>query len=119
MDIDFVCGEFGFDVLWKEVTDTYVDCEVFEVVGGIGDVRIYERKGAICSDDTTPNIEEAQTYLTVSIKWDSCSHFDFGKEGYIHFCGVSAYKNHCKLLEFLYKRAFELMKRVPEPGEGW
>ena len=116
--IDSICGDFGFTVWWEEISEHYAKCKVFEITAK-GDTNYYEKIGSTGSSDTTLDIEEAQPYLIATIKWDSCSHFDFGEGGYLHLCGVDAFKDHIKLLEFLYKRAFELMGRNPEPDEEW
>lgn len=97
--------EWGFVVINTKVYENiYVDFKVFEV----------------CSKSTADNsYVDLQEYLTCSIKWDSCSHFWFPSEGYIHMCGVDSYIKHCQLLKELYAKAFELMGRKPESGEEW
>ena len=63
---------------------------------------------------------EKEKYIEGSIKWDSCSHFWFGDEDkYLHLCGVEDFQKHVQLMEFLYKKAFELMGRKPLDGEEW
>ncbi len=73
------------------------------------------------SDTNEPAMFEP--YLTCTIKWDSCSHFNFGhgeeKDGYIHMCGAYSFRNHAALMEYLYRLAFEAMGRAPMDGEEW
>jgi hypothetical protein len=110
MRVDFMFEDFGFVINFTNIEEHYVSFEVEEVVAyELGDKQNYE----------------SQLYLTGTIKWDSCSHFWFGErengeqDGYLHICGVKSFEKHIKLLEFLYKKAFELMNRQPEKGEEW
>jgi hypothetical protein len=52
-------------------------------------------------DDSPYGMEE---YLTGSVKWDGCSNFNFGDEGYIHLCGKSGIITH----NFIVSKVFEL-----------
>lgn len=70
---------------------------------------------------------ETEDYMEAQIKWDSCSHLRFGEIGrdgnrdaYFHFCGAQAFKNHVRLLNVLYNRAFQEMDREPyDKSEVW
>jgi hypothetical protein len=53
-------------------------------------------------------------YLRATIKWDGCSHVYFGEMGYLHICGANAWKNHCQLMEWLYKSACELLPQLAD-----
>lgn len=71
-------------------------------------------------DGDTWEPADFERYLSGSVKWDSCSHFNFGDtDGYLHLCGVRDFRNHVALMEFLYRLAFEAMGREPEDGEKW
>ena len=80
------------DIVWDGEPHGF-DFELFEIVGwehGKDEKKLYERKGAIGGDDFSLNgLEDAQPYLTGMIKWDGCSHFYFGDDGYLHLCGLN------------------------------
>lgn len=97
-------GEYGFIVEFKDVHEANASFVVYQVV-------------STCMDGETDNTE---FYLNGNIKWDSCSNFNFGDDDVMmHFCGVEAFEKHIRLLEFLYKKSFELMGRSCEEGEEW
>jgi len=78
---------------------------------------ICSRGGRLPTDDIG-----SEPYLTAYMKWDSCMHIWFkevGEEGYLHMCGIEAWTNHVALMERLYNKAFEVMRRVPQSGEEW
>jgi hypothetical protein len=53
--------------------------------------------------------------LKVIIKWDGCSHFNFGDEnGYLHLCGGIAFEQLGNLLRFLYHKAFSIMENTSD-----
>lgn len=124
-----VLGEMGFFIEWTDHWENtekdekyYIDFKAYKVVGiitGDKEIPIFERIGSTGSGDETEKIEEAQPYIDGTIKWDSCAHFTFGEQGYIHFCGYYTFKEHIELIAYLYKRAFELMGREPDGREKW
>lgn len=60
-------------------------------------------------DDGKPH--ETDLYLSFMIKWDGCSHINFGKEnGYLHLCGEHFWSLHCKLMTWLFAWA---KKEIP------
>lgn len=70
------------------------------------DMPIYERQGANGSGDYSEHeLEDAQPYITGMIKWDGCSHFYLGNEGYIHLCGLENIEKLQKVLQKLINRA--------------
>ena len=80
------------------------------------------------ADDSKKPIEEdIEEYLSLTVKWDGCSHLYFGDEqedgtynSYHHFCGAHDFKKHVRLLHFLYNKAYEYMKRKPyDKSEEW
>lgn len=101
-----ILGRFGFVVHVKrqDISKAFVNFKVEEIISRLEDGSIYE----------------TEDYLECTIKWDSCSHFDFGDKGYIHICGYDSYKKHIQLMEWLYKKAFELMEREPyDESDKW
>lgn len=104
-------ARFG-DIVWDNSPHGF-DFEVYEQVGFEQnpitkeyDVPIYEREGATESGDYSENeLEDAQPYLTGMIKWDGCSHFYFGNEGYIHLCGLDQIEKLQKVLQRLINRS--------------
>lgn len=80
---------------------------VYEIVGEdeLGNFD-YEKKGAKSSDDTTEDMEEAQTLFRGLIKWDGCSHVYFGdEEGYIHLCGFDSWNYFYNALNRVWEYA--------------
>lgn len=98
------------DTVWDNEPHGY-DFELYEMIGWDGvkfDEPLYERKGATESGDfSKKELEDAQPYLTGMIKWDGCSHFYFGNEGYLHLCGLNEIEKLQKVLQKLIKRAEE------------
>ena len=41
------------------------------------------------SFNLTSLVDKAQPFMAGTIKWDGCSHNNFGEDGYIHGCGLS------------------------------
>lgn len=83
--------------------------EIYEVEAReVNGNKLYMRKGATQSGDFSGNIlEDAQPYLTGFIKWDGCSHFYFGDEGYLHLCGFIRIQKLIVILQHLIKLAKE------------
>lgn len=101
MAIEYVGDDFGFEVDFKVVEPDWIEGEVQEITARSGENN---------------EIAERAHYLKFTIKWDGCSHLRFRDDGYLHFCGGWDYRKHVELLEFLYRRAFELMgQERPEP----
>ena len=105
--VENIQDELGFTVRWK-VQDHWADVEVFEVAAFGDDGREYLIKDWAHSGELTADIDNAEIYLEGYVKWDGCTELDQGRP---HWCGPDGYKRHIALLEYIYKRAFELMGR--------
>lgn len=111
---------FGFRVRWQ-AEHHIAGFEVFEICGRDSDgSAMFWRAGedSFVGNPAT-SINEAQSYMSGTIKWDACAHLTFGAlgdEGYIHLCGLSGFQAHAALMRYLYTRAYELMGRQPEDG---
>lgn len=100
------------DTVWDNSPHGY-EFEIYEVTGWSEDTKskrfdvpTYERKGATQSgDDSINGLEDAQPYLTGFIKWDGCSHFYFGDQGYLHLCGLNEIDKLREILNRLMDRA--------------
>jgi len=99
-------GEFGFRVVWK-VLPHWADVRVYEITSREDGTPGFDRRGARSLPDPVHDITDAEVYLKGYIKWDGCSELD---QGCPHWCGPIYYKKHIALLEWLYKRAQELME---------
>jgi hypothetical protein len=56
--------------------------------------------------DNDDNPTEKEQYIKGSIKWDGCSHINFGDEdGYMHLCGNFYFQLLKKTLDALWDRA--------------
>lgn len=96
------------DTVWDNEVHGY-EFEIYEVCGRDFnkitkeyDIPLYERKGSTNSADfSLKGLEDAQPYLTGFIKWDGCSHFYFGEDGYLHLCGLENIEKLQKVLSKL------------------
>lgn len=112
-------SDIGFTVVFESEPGLSLDFKVFEITGHTKDEKTgeyaipeYEKKGANSSEDTTENIEEAQTLLRGRIKWDACSHVYFGDDnGYSHLCGGMNWKN---LMEVMHRVWEYACSKLPE-----
>jgi len=103
-----ILGEFGFRVVWS-YQPHWTDVKVYSIESreGIeGGAPLFERKDAKHSQDTVTEIADAEVYLEGYLKWDGCNELDQGDH---HFCGVDQIIKHCMLLQYLWRRAHELM----------
>lgn len=71
-----------------------------------------------------PDAFGLEDYLRAAIKWDGCSHFNFGEpkeeadpfdpycgtDGYLHLCGNECYRAHMALIRALYRLAEAAME---------
>lgn len=111
--LEDVGGEFGATVIYTLKYSHAVDFFVAEVTGREvdGNVPMYERKGASSSMDTTSNPREAARYFEGCVKWDGCSHVNFGDENaYLHLCGVESFRKLASIMAAVYARCGELMR---------
>lgn len=91
----------------------HVDFQVYEKIAwenGDRNLPYYEGKGGCGMDDkSTKNIDGANRYIQGFVKWDGCSHINFGEEdGYIHLCGSRSFKDMIFILERIYKDCCEI-----------
>lgn len=85
-------GYVNFLIEYEKITDFSITFNVHQVVS-------WET-----NDNNT--VSETEHYLKGDIRWDGCSHFNFGNErGYMHLCGKGDYNNMTKVLEALWKEA--------------
>lgn len=106
-------GEHGVTVRY-DVHSHHVDFFAAEVTGVMvdpnpGQLR-YWRKGADSSMDDTDNFDDAERYIEGTVKWDGCSHFNFGDgTGYLHLCGGAHIEQLGQVCNVIYERCGELM----------
>ena len=74
---------------------------------------LYNVRNYVYGMDYTENIEEAQIYLSGSIKWGGCSNINLGidQQKCLHFCSKQKAKNIGTLLGRIYDLAAEMMPR--------
>lgn len=114
--VEDILGEFGFRVKW-EYTNYYATCSVYEMVAYISGEnipRFIKKDWEILPDDDTENIDEAEIYIQAYVKWDVSTEIQGGS---ILLGSLYDYKKHIALIEYIYRRAFELMGR--EPDKKW
>lgn len=106
-----VLGEFGFRVVWR-YRPHWADVRVYDITSRTVDGEpLFDRDGRTSLPDPVDSIEEAEVYLDGFVKWDGCSELDQGNP---HWCGAVGFGQHILLLEYIYKRAFQLMGGGPE-----
>ncbi len=81
--------------LIEDSRNLWVNLRVDEVVGW--------------QNEHDPTTFELELYLSATIKADGCSHFYFGDQGYLHFCGECNFRLHMALIKKLYQIAAEIM----------
>jgi hypothetical protein len=89
----------------EELASHWVEFSVREIVG-------YEEGDKAKPLFDHPDSGPGEIYLSATIKWDGCSHVNFGEEGYLHLCGAESWQRHCRLMEWLYKSAIELLPQL-------
>jgi hypothetical protein len=87
--------DLQFTAVWTNQGDEFADVtahfNLYAITGwepdssGAYTVPIYEQKGAQSSLDTTTDLNEAEIFLEIIIKWDGCSHVT--PAAYWHLCG--------------------------------
>lgn len=109
--IEDVLGDFGFRVRW-EVNSHFTKVWAYEITArNENGFPLFDKVSAWALPDPVENIEDAEIYLRGYIKWDGCSELDQGQP---HWCGVTGFIKHTKLLKYIHKRAFELMDHEPD-----
>lgn len=109
--IEDALGDFGFRVVWSYLPH-WADFKVYEKVGHYADGNkeaFFLKLDYKGSDEIVTKVEEAEPYLAGSFKWDGCSHLNFGRGGYLHFCGQHDYAKCCALLKYLWTKGTELV----------
>jgi len=111
--IEQIGDDFGVTVRFEmgEYKAVTVDFFAAEVIGaGEDGTKYYSRKGAVSSEDDTDDFNDAEPYVTGSVKWDGCSHYYFGRDGYLHMHGAEDIEVLNKTLTTIYQRCGQLMK---------
>lgn len=113
--IEDVGGEFGATVRYQ-VHENNCSVEFFaaEILGRTEDGNaIYWGKDAnsFPSDKDAYKVDDAERYVAGFVKWDGCSHVDFGDEnGQLHMCGRGDFNKLAAILAEIYERCGTLMK---------
>lgn len=104
----YIWKDIGYVVI-ADYRKFCIDFMAYEIVAYTQDknkkftVIEYERKEAANGMDTTKNVENAQPAIDATIKWDACSHVDFGDDtGYLHICGGANWKNFIELQKRIF-----------------
>lgn len=113
---------------WK-IEKVFEDLELHVRAGLINShVMEYEVRDMIIHDDgngpplkfrtddggITSDLNQAEILVKGSIKWDGCSHNNFGENGYLHACCKSEMVRFGELFSRLFDMAQELM---PDNGD--
>ena len=83
-------GHILFQIEFKEGSyETSVEFTVYEATGWAGDNN---------------EIVDTEHYLTGYVKWDGCSHFNFGNnDGYMHLCGKHDWESLKDVMDALWE----------------
>lgn len=78
-----------------------VDFEVFD----LDEYSLkFQKKNSTYSPNPVDTADEAEPLITGSVKWDGCSHSNFGRAGYIHGCS----RKEMVRLGTIYNHLFDL-----------
>lgn len=103
-------------VMTGDPTEAYVEFKVYSIIGHGRNKEIYlEKIDGECGDQVQ-KVEEAEVYLSGSIKFDGCSNMKFDEQDRVmlHFCGRKQAVDIGVLMDRLYSLAAELMPRYAE-----
>lgn len=77
----------NFLIEWGQIEGHFVSFIIHEVTSWI--------------DDNMPL--DYEKYLSGTVKWDGCSHVNFGEnDGYLHLCGKYYWDQHCLLIQTIW-----------------
>lgn len=113
--VEHVGGDFGATVVYTLPAEYnhYVEFFAAEIVGRGADdgAPDYVARGAMSSMDCVEDPLAAARYVSGSVKWDGCSHVNFGDDqGYLHVCGREGFDKLANILAQIYERCGELMQ---------
>lgn len=115
--IENVGGEYGATVRFKvHENGALVDffAASIESLGKAADQTEFHPEYEQKDDDShaTQSFETAVRYAEGFVKWDGCSHVEFGddEDRYIHLCGKSDFDKLATVLAAIYARCGELMR---------
>lgn len=110
--IEHIGGDFGVTVIYglDDTSRSHVDVFVVEIVArGEANEPLYERRDSVVSCDHVTDPHQAEPYFSGAVKWDGCSHMNFGHDGYLHLCGSERIQKLGATLKTIYERCGELM----------
>lgn len=118
--IETVGGEYGATVRYQlhenKLSVSFFTAEILAqgCDQGAGEFRpAYMQKGASgfpC--DNSESFETAERYFEGFVKWDGCSHIEFGddEDRYLHLCGRESFDKLGLIIAAVFERCGELMK---------
>lgn len=105
-------------VVWArigEANDCYVDVKAYAINARDTDgIYLYQRAGATNSMDLVESINEAELFLSGSVKWDGCSNLRFDEQDHVmlHFCSKKDAVAIGTLLGRVYDIAHDILPRA-------
>lgn len=76
-----------------------------------GKEHLYTTFDTLNDGSFTNEFEEGDKYIKGSVKWDGCSHYYFGNEGYLHLCGKQPIEQISKIIEHIHIKCGEIMTK--------
>ncbi len=105
----FLNNKYGYPVFELTVTakyDSAIDFQVEEITSW--------------NDSERKEPCDKRLYLKGCIKWDGCSHIHFGDgDGYIHLCGVDAWKEHVAAMQWIYESVSAIIGKDFDQTRKW
>ncbi|QRM23537.1 hypothetical protein [Burkholderia pseudomallei] len=108
-EVRWVADRFLIRLVSRE--GAYVEFKVFE---GASRYSLEDKTGWLITGDGY-----SDDYLSASFKFDGCSHFNIGEDGYLHLCGGLNVAKHLALMRSLYDWAFELLNEEHDFSHLW
>jgi hypothetical protein len=111
--IEQIGDAFGVTVRYEigEYGKVTIDFYAAEVIAVAEDgTKFYARAGSGSSEDDTDEFDFAARLVSGSVKWDGCSHYNFGEGGYLHMHSRGDLETLSNALAVIYERCGELMQ---------
>lgn len=108
-DVEHTYEELDLHLVVKKSSDHYVDYEVRALTlfdDGKGPAFKFIDKNTL---DPTTDFDRGDVLVKGTIKWDGCSHNNFGDKGYLHGCSRHDLTRFSTLFNRLFDIAIDLI----------
>lgn len=102
---------YGVEWAAVEVHDPHVArWNIYEVFGTSEDGAWFTKWDDNGSPQPVESLDETESWATLTIKWDGCSHLDFKDDAAFHICGYPAWVHFHEVITDLFKRSVDVLK---------